>query len=65
MPGALLLAAAILLYDFGGLDLVRLAFVVAAHLVLGWIYFFVSVLFLPRQAASAAGRRNPFAPPPA
>jgi hypothetical protein len=63
MPGALLLAAAILLYDFGVLDLVRLAFVVAGHLVLGWIYLLVSLLFLPRHVASTAGRRNPFAPP--
>jgi len=62
MPGALAAGGAILLYDFGVLDLVRLAFVVAGHLVLGWIYLLVSLLFLPRHVPSTAGRRNPFAP---
>ena len=48
LPGALLMAAGILLYDFGLLDLVSLGFVFAAHFALGWIYLFLSQLFLPR-----------------
>ena len=64
LPGALLMMAAILFYDFGVLDLVRLALAMGMHLVLGWIYLLVSPLFLPRQAAVAARKRNPFAPPP-
>ena len=48
LPGALLMAAGVLLYDFGLLDLVTLGFVFAAHFALGWIYLFLSQLFLPR-----------------
>ena len=59
LPGALLMAAGVLLYDFGLLDLVQLGFIFAAHFVLGWIYLFLSQLFLPRISGSAA-ERNPF-----
>ena len=55
MPGALLMAAGILLYDFGFLDLVSLGFVFAAHFALGWIYLFLSQLFLPRIAGAQPG----------
>ena len=48
MPGAVLMSAGIFLYGFGALDLVQLGFVFGAHFVLGWIYLFVSLLFLPR-----------------
>jgi hypothetical protein len=58
MPGALLLAAAISFYDFGFLDLVALGLAFGAHFVLGWIYWFISLLFLAR--ASPAEQRNPF-----
>jgi hypothetical protein len=61
MPGALLMALGILLYDFGVLDLVGLAFVTGGHLVLGWIYLFTSPLFLPIYLAAASTRKNPFA----
>ena len=60
MPGALLLCAAILLYGWGVLDAVRLAVTAAAHLVIGWIYLFLSPLCLPRHPAAAA-KENPFA----
>ncbi len=62
MPGALLMAAGILLYDYGVLDLVGLAFVGGGHFVLGWIYLFASPLFLPENRQASA-RRNPFATP--
>lgn len=61
MPGALLMAAGILLYDFGVVDLVGLSFVTGGHVLLGWIYLFVSPLFLPKNPASSTGRKNPFA----
>lgn len=64
MPGVLLMAAAMVLYDFGILDPVRLAFVTAAHLVLGWIYLLISPLFLQRSPALAAVKGNPFRPGP-
>lgn len=61
MPGALLMVAAILLYDFGVLDLVQMTVVMVAHVVLGWIYLGVSLLFLPRPEEVAAQGKNPFA----
>ncbi len=59
MPGALLLSAAIVLYGWGVLDLVRLAAAVVVHLLMGWIYLIVSPLRLPRRPAAA--KENPFA----
>ena len=59
LPGALLMAAGILLYGAGLLDLVSLGFLFAAHFVVGWIYLFVSQLFLPRIAGAQPGG-NPF-----
>jgi hypothetical protein len=61
MPGALLMAAGIFLYGFGALDLVQLGFIFSAHFVLGWIYLFVSLLFLPR-ISEAKPKANPFKP---
>lgn len=60
MPGALLMAAGILLYDFGVLDLVGLGFVAGGHFVLGWIYLFASLLFLSKNPVAASTRKNPF-----
>jgi hypothetical protein len=61
LPGALLMAAGILLYDFGLVDLVQFGFIFAAHFVLGWIYLFVSLLFVPAIPA-ALPKGNPFVP---
>ena len=61
MPGALLMAAGIMLYDLGVVDLVGLGFVTGGHLALGWIYLFVSTLFLPGNLTAVSARRNPFA----
>ena len=59
LPGALLMAAGVLLYDLGWLDLVSLGFVFAAHFALGWIYLFLSLLFLPR-ISDTPQKGNPF-----
>ncbi|HEX7618175.1 MAG TPA: hypothetical protein VF480_05580 [Verrucomicrobiae bacterium] len=59
LPGALLMAAGVLLYDLGFLDLVSLGFVFAAHFALGWIYLFLSQLFLPR-ISDTPQKGNPF-----
>ena len=61
MPGALLLTAALVLYDFAVLDLIQFCFIFSAHFALGWIYMFLSQLFLPRTD-SALPKGNPFAP---
>jgi len=58
MPGALLLSLAIVLYDFGAFDLVQLCFAFGMHLVIGWIYLFVSPMFLRRRLP--AEKKNPF-----
>lgn len=62
MPGAALMSVSLVLYDFGGFDLVQLCFAFGMHLVIGWIYLFVSPLFLKRALPTEAG--NPFAPKP-
>jgi hypothetical protein len=62
LPGALLMAAGILLYDFGAVDLVQFGFIFGAHFVLGWIYLFVSLLFVPPIPA-APPKGNPFVAP--
>ena len=59
LPGALLMAACILLFDFGFIDLVRLGFLFAAHFALGWIYLLLSQLFLPRISGMPP-KQNPF-----
>lgn len=60
LPGALLMAMGICLYDFGVLDLVGLTFVTGGHLVLGWIYLIISPLFLSQVPAASSRRKNPF-----
>ena len=62
MPGASLAAASVLLYNSGFLNFVSLIFIFAANLVLGWIYLFLSLLFLPRSS-SVLSKGNPFTPP--
>jgi len=59
LPGSLLMAAGVLLFDHGFLDLVQLGFLFAAHFALGWIYLFLSLLFLPRISGTPP-RHNPF-----
>jgi hypothetical protein len=61
LPGALLMAAGILLYDFGAVDLVQFGFIFSAHFVLGWIYLFVSLLFVP-AISDTQPKGNPFVP---
>jgi len=61
LPGALLVAVSVWLYGFGFLNLVSFGFIFAAHFVLGWIYLFVSQLFLPRSL-ELPPKSNPFKP---
>jgi hypothetical protein len=61
MPGALLAAASVLLYNSGFLNFVSLGFIFIAHLVLGWIYLFLSLFFVPRISSTSSGA-NPFSP---
>ena len=59
LPGAAILSAALALYDVGALDLVQLCFAFGLHLIVGWLYLFVSPVFLRR--AEPAEKKNPFA----
>ena len=60
MPGTMFLCAAIFLYGWGTLDLVQLAVAGATHVVMGWVYLFVSPFWLPRHPAAVV-KANPFA----
>lgn len=62
LPGALLMAVGILFYDLRMMSLVQFGFVFAAHFVLGWIYLFVSLLFVPGIPV-VPPKGNPFTPP--
>jgi len=59
LPGAVLAAAAIVLYDFAVLNLIEFCFIFGAHFMLGWIYLLLGQFFLPR-IDSAPPRDNPF-----
>jgi len=60
LPGALFMAAVIVLYGCGALDLVRLAVAAGVHWVIGWVYLFASLGCLPRHPAAEV-KANPFA----
>jgi hypothetical protein len=61
MPGALFLTFGLLVYCLSSMALVQLGVVWALHLVIGWIYLFISPFFLPRHPAAEVARGNPFA----
>lgn len=60
LPGAFVMILGLSFYDLGALDLVRLAFVFVAHLVVGWIYLGVGLFFVPRIASLTQPTANPF-----
>ncbi|HLX95466.1 MAG TPA: hypothetical protein VKU37_06970 [Verrucomicrobiae bacterium] len=61
VPGALLMTAAIVLYGIGFLNLVSFGFIFGAHFLIGWIYLFVSLLFIP-PTPIVVNPGNPFRP---
>ncbi len=61
MPGALFMTFGIIGYGLNWIDLVQLGAVAGLHLLVGWIYLFISPLFLPRNPEAAVVKRNPFA----
>jgi len=60
LPGTLLMAAGIVLYGLGLIDLVQFLILWALHLIMGLVYLFVSPLRLPRASDAAPAGRNPF-----
>jgi hypothetical protein len=61
MPGAMLMTLSIVLYGAGVFDLVKLCFAMGMHLLIGWIYLFISPLCLNRAVPAEKG--NPFGSP--
>jgi hypothetical protein len=59
LPGALILAAGIILHGFGIIDLFRFALMYLLHVVAGLAFVVTSPFFLPTVGKSPAGR-NPF-----
>ena len=59
MPGAVIMALALVLYGWGAFDLLALGSVAIGHVVVGWIYLCLGPAFLPRAAAVVA-KKNPF-----
>jgi hypothetical protein len=64
MPGALLLAFAIVLYGAGVIDLIRLAVAFLLHLIAGWAFLVAGTLAVPRLPAVLKPTANPFIAPP-
>lgn len=61
MPGCLLMTFALLLYSLRAIDLVQWLFMAGAHLLLSWLYLFLSTFFLPVRDRSPRRKPNPFA----
>jgi hypothetical protein len=61
MPGCVFLTGAIFIYGLGLLDLIRLGVAVAVHLVIGWVYVWLSIRKLPLHP-DVATAKNPFVP---
>jgi hypothetical protein len=60
IPAALFLIFGILFYGLVAIPLIQLAVIWCLHVVIGWIYLFLSPLFLPRTAAVVVAKGNPF-----
>jgi hypothetical protein len=61
LPGSFLLSIGILLYAAHWLDLLRFLIWMGVHLIVGWIYFFVTPFWLPPVKGITG--ENPFASP--
>lgn len=63
MPAALFLSCGIICHGLGWINLIQLGAVFGLHVIIGWIYLFVSPFFLPRHPAAPKSGTNPFAKP--
>lgn len=61
LPGALFMTFGIICYGLNWIDPVQLAAITGLHMVVGWVYLFISPLFLPRHPAVVKMKSNPFA----
>jgi hypothetical protein len=60
MPGALFMTAGVVACGLNLVDLIQLGSIAAMHIIIGWIYLFISPLFLPRPAGTTMPGTNPF-----
>jgi len=60
LPGALMVAGAIVLYGLGLIGLQQLLILWVLHFIVGWVYLFASSLQLPSASDTANLPRNPF-----
>ena len=58
LPGALFLTFGIVAFSFGLVDLMQLGTLFVLHIVIGWIYLFISPLFLPRVAEKCTAQNQ-------
>jgi len=63
IPGAFIMVAAIGLYGFGTIDVVRFVVTWALHIILGWALVIVGVLSTPKLESIPETKLNPFARP--
>jgi hypothetical protein len=59
LPGAFVMLVALLFYGIGSLDLIHLGVALAVHLLVGWVYLPLSILFVPRLSDPTRAA-NPF-----
>lgn len=64
MPGALMMTAAIALYGWGLMDVLRLGLVAVFHVMVAWVYVPLAVGCLPRAQQTVPGGNNPFTDSP-
>jgi hypothetical protein len=60
MPGCVFMTGIIFMYGLGFLDLVQLGVTFAAHLMVGWVYIWLSIRKLSFHPEFAATKWNPF-----
>ena len=60
MPGALFFTFGIVFYGLSAMALTQLAVIACLHVVIGWIYLFISPMFLPRHPEATVTTGNPF-----
>ncbi len=59
MPGAAVLAAVIVVFGLGGMNLIELLVAWALHFLIGWVYMGLGIFHLPRLTG-VTGKGNPF-----
>jgi hypothetical protein len=61
LPGAVLMAAGVVLYGSQAVDIFGLVYFATVHILIGWIYVAGAVFFIP-QPDSSTKVGNPFQP---